>query len=88
MSKMHKVIKSWSITTKMNKKTGLCFTYLIQEKRNGNFLGQLTRQPGKACDPYGLRIEEVVLDNFNSLIDACEGIGYPYDILGLPELME
>lgn len=69
--------------TKPNRK-GIIHTMIIEDHGPKGYMGQLTS--GTPNDPNEIRSVLVVLDHFQSIEDACDAVGFPYELVGLPEL--
>ena len=73
----------FSKTTAPNRR-GISHHFLIEDHGALGFMAQLVS--GSLPDPNGLHSETIVLDHFPTLEKACDALGYPYDIAGLPIL--
>ena len=73
----------WSFKTKP--RNGKVSHFIIENHGESGFLAQLTRCPA-IPDPNNLHSDDVVMDLFQTLEEACEALNYPYEIAGLPKL--
>ena len=58
----------------------------VMELRNGKWLGQLTEYKYvKTGHAYHYTDDDVVIDQFNTVEEALNAVGYPVDVAPIPE---
>ena len=77
------IYKSYRLTTRPNRR-GIVYTTILEDHGSKGIMAQLTKSVQH--DPMDLHSDTLVLDHYPTIEEACQAVGYPIDIAGLPKL--